>query len=61
MLVFISIDKEPVWTNECNDIFFIHIRPLFTISLLALTVVSDDVYRVFQERTIEREANNVNS
>ena len=41
--------------------FFIHIRPLFTISLLALTVVSGDVYCVFQERTTDREANNVNS
>ena len=57
----ISLWNQFGQTND-NDIFFIHIRPLFTISLLALTVVSDDVYYVFQEkRTNERKANNVNS
>ena len=57
----ISIWNQIGQTND-NDIFLIHIRPLFTISLLALTVVSDDVYYVFQEkRTTERKADNVNS
>ena len=61
MLVFmISIRNQFGQTND-NDIFFILIRPLFTMSLLAFTVDSDDVYCVFQERTTESEATNVNS
>ena len=60
LYLLISIRNQFGQTNV-NDIFFIHIRPLFTISLLAFTVFSDDVYCVFQERATEREANNVNS